>query len=675
MAGRNRIKGITVEIGGDTTKLDKALAGTNKQISATTSALKDVERLLKLDPGNTELLAQKQRLLAQAAEGTAQKLNTLRQAAQNADQALRRGQDYAARYAPLKAELDSVAASMRGLEANQASMQAQLEGGQISTQQYDAFQRKLEETRQEYEALRKAARELEREFSGAKLTTQQYDALQRELAATERELKSLEEQAGESSSALKKFSDAAGGVSTTAGQVRDAFAPVTAVIGGVGAAALATVPATEAFRADLSLLDNNARQAGVGLEAARQAFSDFNAISGETDSSIEAVSNLLQAGFTESNLQLAVEGLANAAATFPDTLKIESLADSLQETLAAGEATGQFGELLDRIGYGAQTFSENLALCTTEAEKQQLALSVLVDGPLKGAYEGWQQNNQGLIQNREASLELQIAIAQLAEQVQPLVTQLTQLATQFLDWFNGLDDGTQTMIVSIGLLLAAISPVAGAVETVTGVLSKLDGVSGSLGLRMGIVVAAIAALVLMVGQVAAAWDSMTGAEKVISILGLVAAAAVTAAIALGAFQSALTLGIAAAAIAAGIVAVTAAVNSATKRASQMSQQVQTPSSYSGGYGDIPGFAQGGVVPPNQPFLAVLGDNRREPEVVAPYSTIKQAASDALTEGSAGGTGVAYLYLDGAKLGRVVYPYIQGETTRLGVQLIGGHRSW
>ena len=671
MAGRNRVKGITVEIGCDTTKLDKALAGTNKQLSATSSALKDVERLLKLDPGNTELLAQKQRLLAQAAEGTAQKLNVLKQAAQNADQALQRGRDYQARYEPLREELDQVAASMKGLEANQASMQAKLESGQISTGQYDAFQRKLEETRQEYEALQKAAQELEREFSGARLTTEQYDALQRELAATERELKDLEDQTKESSSALKRFSTAAGEVSTKAGAVKDAFAPVTAAIGGVAAAALATVPATEEFRADLSLLDNNARQAGVGIDAVRQAFSDFNTISGETDSSIEAVSNLLQAGFTESNLQIAVEGLANAAATFPDTLKIESLADSLQETLATGEATGQFAEFLDRVSYGAQNFTENLKYCTTETERQQLALSVLVDGPLKGAYEGWQQNNQGLVQNREASLQLQMAISELAEQVQPLVTRLTELATQFLDWFNGLDEGTQGLIIGIGLLLFSISPVAGAVEKISGAMSHLDKIFDGLGLRIGIVVGAITILLYLVGQVAAAWDSMTGAEKVIAILGLVAAAAVTAAIALGAFQSALTLGIAAAAIATGIAAVLLAVNSATKRASQMAQQVQTPAS--GGYGDIPGFASGGVVPPNQPFLAVLGDNRKEPEVVAPYSTIKQAAGEALSEQSAGGTGVAYLYLDGAKLGRVVFPYIQGETTRLGVQLIGGRR--
>ena len=63
MAG-NRIKGITVEIGGDTTKLQTALKGVNTEIRNTQSQLRDVEKLLKLDPGNTELIAQKHRLLA-----------------------------------------------------------------------------------------------------------------------------------------------------------------------------------------------------------------------------------------------------------------------------------------------------------------------------------------------------------------------------------------------------------------------------------------------------------------------------------------------------------------------------------------------------------------------------------------------------------------------------------
>ena len=59
----NRIRGITVEINGDTTRLSKALEDVNKNINSTQSQLKDVEKLLKLDPTNTELLAQKQSLL------------------------------------------------------------------------------------------------------------------------------------------------------------------------------------------------------------------------------------------------------------------------------------------------------------------------------------------------------------------------------------------------------------------------------------------------------------------------------------------------------------------------------------------------------------------------------------------------------------------------------------
>ena len=110
MAG-NRIRGITVEIGGDTTKLQTALKGVNTEIRNTQSQLRDVEKLLKLDPGNTELIAQKHRLLAQAVSETREKLETLKTAQRQADEALR--------------------------------------NGTISQQQYDGLQREIVETEQE----------------------------------------------------------------------------------------------------------------------------------------------------------------------------------------------------------------------------------------------------------------------------------------------------------------------------------------------------------------------------------------------------------------------------------------------------------------------------------------------------------------------------------------------
>lgn len=79
-SGSGRIQGLTIQIGGDTTKLDKALQSTNKEIRNTQTALKDVEKLLKLDPTNLELLEQKQKLLGNTVEETSKKLETLYEA-------------------------------------------------------------------------------------------------------------------------------------------------------------------------------------------------------------------------------------------------------------------------------------------------------------------------------------------------------------------------------------------------------------------------------------------------------------------------------------------------------------------------------------------------------------------------------------------------------------------
>ena len=74
----NRVRGISIELSADTTKLQTALKGVNTQIRSTQSQLKDVEKLLKLDPTNTELLSQKQKLLKQAVGETKDKRYTLK---------------------------------------------------------------------------------------------------------------------------------------------------------------------------------------------------------------------------------------------------------------------------------------------------------------------------------------------------------------------------------------------------------------------------------------------------------------------------------------------------------------------------------------------------------------------------------------------------------------------
>ena len=101
----NRIKGITVEIGGDTTKLSKALEGVNKDIKGTQTQLKDVQKLLKLDPSNTELLSQKHKLLADAVTATKEKLEVLKTAAEQANTALANGEISQQQYDALQHEI------------------------------------------------------------------------------------------------------------------------------------------------------------------------------------------------------------------------------------------------------------------------------------------------------------------------------------------------------------------------------------------------------------------------------------------------------------------------------------------------------------------------------------------------------------------------------------------
>lgn len=115
----SRIAGITVEIGGDTTKLSKALESVNKTIKTTQSELKDVNKLLKLDPSNTEAVTQKQRMLKEAIEATKEKLTTLKTAAEQANQ--------------------------------------QLADGKITQDQYDALQREIVETEQNLKSLQEQA--------------------------------------------------------------------------------------------------------------------------------------------------------------------------------------------------------------------------------------------------------------------------------------------------------------------------------------------------------------------------------------------------------------------------------------------------------------------------------------------------------------------------------------
>lgn len=393
---KDKIKGLTIEIGGDTTELSKVLKKPNAEASELQSKLNAVNTALKLDPSNVDLLAQKERLLGQSIDAAKNKLELLK----------------------------------------------------------DAQEQFIK--------------------SGKNVDSAEYIELQKQIAITTKKLNKLTAEQKEMTSSLDKFSKKAEATSKKIGSLGDKVSGLSNGAMALGGAILAAAPATEELRSDLSFLEQNAKDADIAMETATDAFDTFNTVVNETDSSIEGVSNLLQAGFTESNLQKAVEGLTGAYIKFPDTMKIESLADSLQETLATNKATGQFAELLDRLGIGADNFSKDLAECSTEAQKQDLVLKTLADNGLNSSYDAWKNNNSELIASRQANQDLQESMAELGETVTPVVTKVTEVATKLLDKFNSLDPNIQKVILTVIAFVAVLSPVLNILSSITGGIGNIS---------------------------------------------------------------------------------------------------------------------------------------------------------------------------------------------------------
>lgn len=454
MAGR--IEGITVEIGGDVTKLNDALRSVNKQINSTQSALKDVERLLKMDPSNTVLLEQKQQLLAQAVDDTRTKLESLKTA--------------------------------------EAQVQAQFQRGEASKEQYQA--------------------------------------LQREIIATEQKLESLEEAAKKSSVAMQKVGQAANNISEGAGKVASATAPVTAGVLGLGAAVLATVPATEEYRVAQGKLNTAYEAAGYSAETAATAYNEFYKILGDTDTATEASQLLAKLVTNEEDVTEWTKIAAGVFGTFGDSLPVEGLIEASNETAKVGTVTGVLADALNWAGISEDDFNTRLSECSTEAERNKLIMDTL-SGTYSGAADSFYENNAALMESREASAAMQEAMAELATSIAPVVTMATQLAATFLNWFNSLSSGQKVAIAAILAIVAAISPVATVIGTVssaiaiftgaattgtaaaTGLATVMTVLTGPVGLVIAAVAAAAAAIILLWNNCEGFRTAVTAAWEVI----------------------------------------------------------------------------------------------------------------------------------------------------------------
>lgn len=432
----DRIKGITIEIGGDTTGLSKALSGVNKEIKDTQTQLKDVNRLLKMDPGNTELLRQKYDLLNKSIDSTEKKLDTLKQA--------------------------------------EKQVQDQFKRGKISESQYNALKREVIATESNLKNLKSEAQKTDNAIRGI-------------------DEKPVEEVASAADKAETSLKDA-GKEASNFGDYLKAGAIVEgskAIISGMKDIA----DESREYMKIMGSLEISSQAAGYTAEQTASSYKTLYGVLGDDQTAATTTANLQALGLSQSQLDQIINGTIGAWATYGDSIPIDSLSEAINETVKTGNVTGTFADVLNWAGTSEDEFNAKLQAANSESERANLVLQELANQGLMTAGQAWQENNEALFENNQANADLQEQLSELGETVMPIITAVTQGIANILSWFNNLSPEVQNFIGIVLGLVAAISTVIGVIQGISGALALLS--ANPISLIIMAVAALVAAFIYL----------------------------------------------------------------------------------------------------------------------------------------------------------------------------------
>lgn len=550
----DRIKGITVQLGGDTTGLSKALKSVNKEITATQTQLKDVNRLLKLDPTNTKLLAQKQRLLSGEIDTTKQKLSSLKEA--------------------------------------EKQVQQQFAEGKVSQEQYDALQREIADTEQKLKSLKKEAQDFGSTFkqvmgeAGSKLQNLGSTLT----GAGQKMLPVTGAIAGIGAAAVKvgaDFDSSMSKVKALSGANEEQFAQLrqaaldagettafsaSEAADALGYMALAGWDADQSMTALPGVLDL-AAASGMDLAAASDMVTDYLSAFGLEAAQASSFSDMLAYAQANSNTtadQLG-EAYKNCAATLhgagQDVETVTSLLEALANqglkgseagtavsaimrditakmsdgaikigdvSVAVQDADGNFRDLTDILTdveaatEGMGTAQQAAALSGTFTADSIKGLNmVLTEGmgnvadyeeQLRGSLGTAGEQASTMLDNFSGQMTLlqsalQSGAIAISDVLTPVISQLVGYVQQAVDWFNSLDEGQKKIIVIIAMVVAAIGPLLMILGSIASGIGSIITLVGLIASPVGLVVAAVVAAGVLIGAVVAAIMTHLGEFK------------------------------------------------------------------------------------------------------------------------------------------------------------------
>ncbi len=393
------IKGITIQIGGDTTGLNKALSDVNKKTNSLQSELKKVDKALKLDPKNTQLVAQKQELLGEAIATTKTKLDALRQAQEKVNKAHEANTEWEKQYASLRQEIEETEKKMKTLANKEKEMREQLESGKISEEKYTEYKNALKEVEEEHKTLKQSERDLEAQFENGHISDKEYREYQRTVVETESKLKSLQNELAETSNAFLGLSNKL----DKAGNIVSDIGTKTSSIGTVITASV-TAPIIAGSTMAVGAMD----EVDEGLDtvmtktgATGQAAKDLQAVYNDVARTIPADFGDIGAAVGEINTRLDFTGdkLRTASEDFLKFAKVNGtdVNQSVQlVTRAMGDAgipADEYRTLLDALTVAGQKSGISIDTLTTNLAKYGAPMRALgIDTQTSIAmFAGWEK--------------------------------------------------------------------------------------------------------------------------------------------------------------------------------------------------------------------------------------------------------------------------------------------
>ena len=561
----SRIQGITVEIGGDTTKLQNALKGVNGQIKSTQSQLKDVNKLLKLDPGNTELLAQKHKLLAEAVSETKEKLATLKTAAEQANTALANGEISKEQYDALQREIVETEQDLKNLEtqANQSATAVQkivATGEKLKTvgDNISSAGQKLLPVTAGVTALGTASVTTAANFESSMSQVQATMGITKDAMSTVNgqsvntmdTLSKLAKKMGaETAFSASECAEALNYLALAGYDTQQMCDTLPTVLNLAAAGDIALADASDMVTDAMSALGMGVDEAETMVDQMAKTASTTNtsvAQLGEGILTIGATAKSIKGGTAElntafgilanngikgaeggthlRNIILSLQNPTDKAAAQMEALGL-SVYDSEGNMRSMNDILGDLNKSMDGMTSAEKSniistifnktdlSSVNALLANTGETWDSLQKSITDSGGAAQQMADTQLDNlQGQITILKSALEgLAISFGEL---LMPAIKQIVGWVQKFVDWLNGMNDGTKKVIMTVALLAAALGPVlivigkvisaVGTIMTVVpkiaGVINTVKGAFAALNTTMlanpiTLIIAAIAALV------------------------------------------------------------------------------------------------------------------------------------------------------------------------------------